>query len=69
MLFFREIKLPEQLKIRALEYLNFTEVKLRAEAHQTVLEIMPDSIRGEICTFQYAREVWANIFHTKIAAV
>ena len=57
MRFFRETKLPEDLKMRALEYLNFTEVKLRAEANQTVLEIMPDSIRGEICTYQYAEIV------------
>ena len=33
MRFFRECKLPEELKMRALEYLNFTEVKLRAEQH------------------------------------
>jgi hypothetical protein len=54
MLFFRNIALPNELKMRAFDYLNYCENLLRDDSHRDVLMIMPQSIRGDICTFQHS---------------
>jgi CRP-like cAMP-binding protein len=55
MLFFRNILLPVELKMRAFEYLNYCEKIFRDEGHRDVLTIMPPSIRGDICIHQHSK--------------
>jgi potassium voltage-gated channel Eag-related subfamily H protein 7 len=65
MLFFRNISLPEELKMRAYEYLNYCENMFRDESHRDVLMLMPPSIRGDICIHQHSKLVHQIPFFQK----